>query len=258
MQQDGQHGAVHAAGDAADHLLVAHAFPDFPDELPFEVADIEFLEVGGAGEEVAQDGAPFMGMGHFRMELDAESCFSPLEGDGDAFCVAGDHLAAFRQVVHRIRMAHPYLGGGGHVPVQARAGFRKQGGGAVFPLVAGLDGTAVLDVQQLHAVAHAQDGDVQAFEPFKVNIRGVCGAFGASGKDDGAGFVNLVQVFQRVQFGHVAQFAHAAHNELGVLGAEVNDGYEVLVVHVREGLTGIVDGFFRDGDVVGMAFLQAA
>ena len=59
MQQDGQHGAVHAAGDAADHLLAAHAFPDFPDELPLEVADIEFLEVGGAGEEVAQDGARF-------------------------------------------------------------------------------------------------------------------------------------------------------------------------------------------------------
>ncbi len=70
--------------------------------------------------------------------------------------------------------------------------------------------------------------------------------------------MNLVQVFQRIQLGHVAQFAHAAHDELGVLGAEVNDGYEVLVVHVKEELTGIIDGFFRDGDIVGMAFFQAA
>ena len=84
---------------------------------------------------------------------------------GDAFRIAGDDAAAFRQMVHRVRMAHPYLGGGGHVPVQARTGFRQQGGGAIFPLVAGLHGTAVLDVQQLHAVAHAQDGDIQALEP---------------------------------------------------------------------------------------------
>ena len=37
-----------------------------------------------------------------------------------------------------------------------------------------------------------QLGDVQAFEPFKVNIRGVCvrGAFGTSGKDDGAACAN--------------------------------------------------------------------
>lgn len=87
----------------------------------------------------------------------------------------------------------------------------SRGGGAVFPLVAGFYGAAVLDVQQLHAVAHAQDGDIQALEPFKVNVRGVRvrGAFGTAGKDDGAGFVNLVQVFQRIQLGHVAQFAHA-------------------------------------------------
>ena len=106
---------------------------------------------------------------------------------------------------------------------------------AVFPLVAGLDTPAVLDVEKLHAVAYAQNGNVQALEPVEVDIRRVCvrRAFGAAGKDDGSGFVDLVQVFQSVQFGHVAQFAHAAHDELGVLGAEVDDGYEMFVVHER-------------------------
>ena len=72
---------VYAAGDAADHLLVAHAFPNFPDEFPFKVSDGERVKVGRTGKEVAQDCAPFMGMGHFRMKLDAEGGFSPLEGE---------------------------------------------------------------------------------------------------------------------------------------------------------------------------------
>ena len=77
MQQNGQNGAVHAAGDAADHLPVAYAFPDFPDEFPFKVSDVELFKIGRTGKEVAQDGAPFMGMSHFRMKLDAEDGFSP-------------------------------------------------------------------------------------------------------------------------------------------------------------------------------------
>ena len=36
---------------------------DFPDEFPFKVSDVELFKIGRTGKEVAQDGAPFMGMG---------------------------------------------------------------------------------------------------------------------------------------------------------------------------------------------------
>ncbi len=110
------------------------------------------------------------GMGHFRMKLDAEGGFSPLEGDGDALRIA----AMTRQPSARWSTVSEWLihtWRRGTCPGTGRAGFRQQGGGAVFPLVAGFYGAAVLDVQQLHAVAHAQDGDIQALEPFKVNVR---------------------------------------------------------------------------------------
>ena len=94
MQQYGQHRAVHAAGDAADDLLVPDLGADVLDKLALEVADVEGGELLGVGKEVAEDGAAFVRMGYLRVELNAEHGLAPLQGDGHAFAVAGDDAAA--------------------------------------------------------------------------------------------------------------------------------------------------------------------
>ncbi len=266
VQEDGEYGAVHAAGDAADDLLVADAFLDFANHLVLEVADVKLLEVLRGGEEVAQDGVAFVRVGDFRVELDAEAGVAPLQGDGYAALVAGNDAAVCGDMVNGVGVAHPDLGGRGDILVEAFAGAGAEVGGAVLALVAGLDGASVLDVEELHAVAHAQNGHVEGGQPSVVEVGrvGVGCALGAAGEDDCAGFNDLLQVFQSVQLGAVAEFAHAANNELGVLGAEVDDGNDVSVVHGDwvgkwgEGLAAVVDGLFRDLDVVRVAFFQTA
>ncbi len=233
VQEDGEDGAVHSAGDAADDLLVADAFLDFANHLVFEVADVELLEVFRSGKEIAQDGVAFMRVGDFRVELDAEAGLAPLQGDGNAALVASDDATVFRDVVDSVGMAHPDLGGWGDILVEAFAGTGTEVGGAVLALVAGFDGTSMLDVEELHAVAHAQDGYVEGGQPrvVKIGSIGIGRALGTSGENDGSGFYDMVQIFQGIQFGTVAEFAYAAHDELGILGAEVDDGNDVSIVH---------------------------
>lgn len=111
-------------------------------------------------------------------------------------------------------------------------GVGEEGGGAVFAAVAGGDGAAEFDVEELHSVADAEDGDVEGLEGVEVEVWGVGvgGGFGAAGEDDGAWFAEVGEVFEGVEFGEESEFADAADDELGVLGAEVEDGDVILVL----------------------------
>ena len=133
-------------------------------------------------------------------------------------------------------MAHPYLGVGGDPFVKASAFGGKKAGLAVFATVASFDRSAEFDIKKLHPIADAKDGDAIGVELIKVDIGGVCfaGAFGATGEDDRAWGADVVDVFGLVKFGKKAKFTNAADNELSVLGAEVEDGYVVLVGHTEK------------------------
>ncbi len=219
VQQHGQHGAVHTAGNTADHLLVAHLGADVFDELALEVANVELSQVCGVGKEILQDGATLVGVGHLRVELDTEHLLAPLQGNRHALAVAGNHAAVIGQVVHCVGVAHPHLGGRAHICIQPLQLLRHQGGGTVLALVAGTHRAARLDVQELHAVAHAQHRHTKAGEPLKINIRSIrfrCAAR-AAGKDDGTRLADFMQVLQRIQLGEEAQLTHAAYNQLRVL-----------------------------------------
>ena len=219
VQQHSQHGAVHTAGNTADHLLVAHLGADVLDEFALEITDVELGQVLGVGKEIPEDGAALVGVRHLRVELDAEHLLTPLQGNRHAVAVAGNHAAVVGQVVHRVGVAHPHLGGGAHISIQAFQLLRHQSGGAVFALVAGAHCAARLDVQQLHAIAYTQHRHAERGKPFKINIRGIrfrCAARTA-GKNNGARFADFMQILQRIKLGEEAQLTHAAHNQLRVL-----------------------------------------
>jgi hypothetical protein len=66
-------------------------------------------------------------------------------------------------------------------------------GGAILAGDTGLHGAAVLDVEELHAVAHAEHGDAEGHELVVIDIRRVFvrGAARAAGKDDGTGILSF-------------------------------------------------------------------
>jgi hypothetical protein len=84
----------------------------------------------------------------------------------------------------------------------------------------------VLDVEELHAVAHAEHGDAEGHEFIVIDIGCVFlrSAARAAGKDDGTRVRELSQLRRRIQVRDEAQLADAADDELGILGAVIEYG----------------------------------
>ena len=111
VKEDGEHGAVHAAGDAADDLFVADFLADAVDDLALEIIDPERQQVAGVEQEIMEDAQPLVAVGDFRVELDAEEFVVPLQRDRRSVLVFGDDLRTFRQDFDGVRVAHPDLRG---------------------------------------------------------------------------------------------------------------------------------------------------
>ena len=196
VQQHGEHGAVHAARNPADNLLVADLFADAVDDLAFQVVDAERQQVFRLEQEIVQDPQSFVAVGDFRVELDAEEAVVPLEGDRRAVLVGGDHPGALGQDFHRVRVAHPDLRLRRDAFVEPLALGGEKIRRAVFAARAGLHGAAELDVEQLHAVAHAQHRHVEFLQRGEIQIRRVrlAGALRSAGQDDRAGTADVREI----------------------------------------------------------------
>ena len=78
----------------------------------------ERQQVTGVSEEIVQDPQALVAVGDFRVELDAEEQFVPLQRNGRAVLVGGDDFRTFRQDFHRVRVTHPDLRAGGNAFVE--------------------------------------------------------------------------------------------------------------------------------------------
>ncbi len=235
-EQHSEHGAVHAAGDAADDFAIADFGFDALDHLRFEFLDVELGELGTAfDEEVLQDGRAFMRMRDLRVKLDAPAAVGPFESDGNGVFVGGDDFCGVGKVGAGVAVAHPNLGFVGDAVKEVAVIGDDEFGGAILASDAGLHRAAMLDVEELHAVAHAEHRDAEGHEFVVIDIRRVFlrGAARAAGKDDGTRVGELRQLRRRIEVRDEAQLAHAADDELGILGAVIEDG-DFLGGHERE------------------------
>ena len=186
--------------------------------------------------EPAQDARALPGMGHLGMELHAVEA-APFVGDaGDGRAVGGcDAREPGRQRAHAVAVAHPHveqavafgvhlvLDAGEQPRMPARADLRV----AELALVRGLDLSTELCRHRLHAVADSEDGNAE----LEYRIRGaVAGGLvhrlGASGKDDSPrlhGAEPFRGDVEGVDLGVHVRLAYAPGDELGVLGAEIEN-----------------------------------
>ena len=72
------------------------------------------------------------------------------------YLVRDNHPAIVRQMVHRVRVAHPHLRRRGHPGIKALQSLGDQSSRPVLTLVAAAHRAAMLDIEQLHSVANAQ------------------------------------------------------------------------------------------------------
>ena len=92
MEQHGQHRGIDAARNTADDGTAGHDAADSVDDFALEVIDAERRRpsalTGNCGESDA-----LLAVGDLGVELDAEEALVPLQGDGHAVLVVGEHLA---------------------------------------------------------------------------------------------------------------------------------------------------------------------
>jgi len=227
MDERGEHGGIDATGDAADDLASRHLGLDARDQFILEGGDLEFGQVLGEGEEVLEDIDAFLGVRDLGVELDALEKGVPFQGDGDAIEIPPRHLAALGEDADGVGMAHPDLGMAFQTIENAvDPGFDHQGGGTVFARVPGGDFATELAVEQLHPVTDSENGDAQGDEVIEIDVRrtGFAGGARAARKDHGRGRSGLAQFLRLIKFGEITELTDPAHDELGVLRAEIDDG----------------------------------
>lgn len=226
-EQHGEHGAVHAAGDAADDFAAADFGFDALDHLRFEFLDVELRELGTAfGEEVLQDGGAFVGMRDLGVELNTPAAIGPFQRHRNGVFIGGDDFRRVGKVRAGVAVAHPDLGFVRDAFEEVAVVGDDELGGAVFAGDARLHGAAVFDVEKLHAVAHAEHGDTEGHELVVIDIRCVFlrGTAWTAGKDDGSGVRELCKLSRWIEVRDKAELADAADDELGILGAVIEYG----------------------------------
>ncbi len=143
VDQHGGHRGVHPAGEAADHLALAHLLADALDHLLAErLHGPVALQARDLVGEVAQDQRAAWRVSDLGMELDAVEA-PPLIGDhreGGALG-GGHHMKALRDGGDLVPVAHPdgFLGADAAQAVQQRAFPLDQDlGAAELPMMAAL------------------------------------------------------------------------------------------------------------------------
>ena len=244
VEECGDDGGVDSAGEATDDAFVADGFFDLAGRF---VGEVSHLPEPGAFadfiEEVAEEVRAMEGVGHFGVELDADEGVVGVDRtDGGAWAGFGrgdGFKVGIAQVRDLVAVGHPDLCGFGDGSEDAPlVGMDVEHRASELGVVGFGDACAEEFAAQLHAIADAQDGDAQ-FEDFGVHRgRAVIGdrrwpagednAFGIHGGElisgDGGGDEDGVD----------ACIADTAADELGGLGAEIEDG-DGFVVDVATG-----------------------
>ncbi|MNS70318.1 hypothetical protein D3C72_1036600 [compost metagenome] len=241
VHQHGNHGGVHAAGEAQDHLVVTHLLADAGDGV---------VDDGGRGpeafaaadlfHEVLQHAGTLAGVGHFRVELHAVEATGLIGhgrmGAGRGLGYGGE---AGGDLGDLVAVAHPDVQQGVAVLGDGVFDVAQQGAGLAgvaqhfdlgiteFTQVGGLHLAAELLGHGLHAVADA--------EHRHAGIEHVLGGaraarlghgFRAAGEDDAARIELADLLFGYVpgpQLAVDADFTDATGDELGVLGTKIQD-----------------------------------
>ncbi len=192
-----------------------------------------------------EDAFALKGVGDFRVKLDAVEFFGFIGHAGDRTARGGGHdVEVRRQFDDFVAVAHPDVQQGVAVVVevvfdvvqQLSLAVNLDLGVAKFLDFGALYGAAQLFGHGLHAVADAEYGHAELEDGLRCSRAafGVDG-FGATSEDDAVGVVVpdfLVAHVEGADFGEDADFADSSGDELGVLGAEVEDedslGVDVL------------------------------
>ena len=233
VQKNRKHRAINATGDTTHDLLVADLFTNTLDDLALEVINPERQQTLCVEQEIVKDPQTLVTVGHLRVKLDAEKPVVPLQRNRRSVLIRRQHLGAIRQDLDGIRMAHPHLRGTGNSLIQTLALGGKKIGRTILATVAGLDGSAELDVEQLHAVANTEHRHPKGLECFKIQIRRVdlAGALRPARKNDRSRLSDLGKILNRVKFCEKTQLPHPPHNELRVLRTKIYNRHMVAVVH---------------------------
>jgi hypothetical protein len=242
VDQRGGDARIDAARQAEDHFIAADLGADLLDRLGDIVGHVPVrLAAADLVHEAAEDGLALLGVRDFGVELHAveAALFIRHRGDRAARRVA-HQLEAGRHVQHLVAVAHPHLEHAvalvgdevGDAVQQGRVAARAHLGVTEFAQQAVLDLAAELGRHRLHAVANAQHGHSE-FEHGLRRARGVAFERGAvaARQDHAGGTVVAHELVGHVvgkHFGEHTGVAHAARDELGDLGAEIeNEDFRV-------------------------------
>ena len=234
MQQRCHHRRIHTAGQSQQHFVIAHLCTHAGHHVFDDVAGIpQRCAAADFTHETLEQLTALLGVGHFRVELYAvETLVFVLHRRDRATGGFGDAVEAGGQLRHLVAVAHPHIQLVAAVVIVESV---EQGGaiaGAHFGITEFAHGrgfhlAAQLHCHGLHAVADAQYRHPQ-FEHDGIGAVGVGlgDGFRSAGQDDAAGIEGLDVRRAGVagpEFAVHADLAHAAGDQLGVLGAEVEN-----------------------------------
>ncbi len=243
VQQRGDHRGVDPAGQAEQHVvgadLGAHLGNGVLGDLRrrpqrFALADVE--------DEAREDAPALFGVGHFRVELHAVVAALVAEHAGDrAARGAGEDVEVFRHLGDLVTVAHPHVEAEQAVGVdvvfdavqQAALADDVDAGIAELAQVGTLDLASQLLGHGLHAVADTEHRHAKIEHRLRAaRAVGLVHRLRSAGKDHALRREcadRLIVHVERMKLAVHADLAHAAGDQLGVLGAEVEDQDAVSV-----------------------------
>ena len=232
VEEEGGHGGIDAAGEAADHAAPAHLVADAGDRLSAVGVHRPVAgEAADAEQEVLEQRSTDRGVDHLGVELEPVEAALLVGDRGEGRGVAaGDRDEALGDRHDPVAVAHPdgrALAGIEDAREQRRGAVEADLGAAVLALRGGLDPAAELGAHGLLAVADAEHGHAQLEHGrWCPGAQGLVGRGGAAREDDRGGReAGDEQVVDGagVDLAVDAVLAHAARDQLGVLRAEVED-----------------------------------
>ena len=247
VDQRRSHRRIDPAGQAENHLFVAHLLADLLHRF-FNVVAHHPVGPGGADVEhkALQHGPALHRVGDLGVKLHGVEvpCLVGHAGDG-ATVGAGHELEAWRQLGDLVAVAHPHLehavafrrGEVGNVFQQRGVAAGAHLGIAELARVRALDLAAELLRHGLHAVANAQHRNAELVHRIGCLVVYLVHAGVAAGEDHaleltvGGELAHPVAAHvARMHFAVHVGLAHAACNQLGDLGTEIEDE-DFLVQH---------------------------
>ena len=246
VQQRSNHRGIDAAGKAEDHLFLADLRTHLLDRLIDVVRHVPV--VAAAANLVHEAGKHLLALDRvrdFRVKLHGVKATGFVGHCRDrAGLAAGDDLEAGRQFGDLVAMAHPYVEQAVAFVVRAVLDALEQLGMATganlgvaeLALARALDLAAQLLGHGLHAVTDAEHRHAELEHDLRgLPVLRLIDRVRPAGKDDAFRVEvadELLGDVERMQFAIDLMLAHAAGNQLGNLGAEIEDE-DLLVSHFR-------------------------